>query len=64
MIPTEGASLIVHVDQRPAVDEKGMAEASARIAEQLQMNRQMVAFQAWLMDRREAAGLKPRTERE
>ena len=36
----------------------------ARIAEDIQSSRQMVAFQAWLADRREAAGLKPRKERE
>ena len=59
VIPTAGAALIVHVDQRPAVDEKGMAEATAGIAENLQSSRQMVAFVSWLADRREAAGLKP-----
>jgi hypothetical protein len=59
VIPTAGAALIVHVDQRPAVDEKGMAEATAQIAQSIQMQRQMVAFRAWLADRREAAGLKP-----
>ena len=64
MVPTAGAALIVHVDQRPAVDEKGMEEAKARIAEDIQSSRQMVAFQAWLADRREVAGLKPRKERE
>ena len=64
VIPTAGAALIVHVDQRPAVDEKGMEEATARIAEEIQANRQMVAFQAWLADRREAAGLKPPKTRE
>ncbi len=59
VIPTAGAALIVHVDQRPAVDEKGMAEETAQITQRLQSERQMVAFQAWLADRREAAGLKP-----
>lgn len=59
VIPTAGAALIVHVDQRPAVDEKGMAEATATIAEGIQYSRQSVAFAAWLADRREAAGLKP-----
>ena len=59
VIPTAGAALIVHVDQRPAVDEKGMAEATANIAEGIQYSRQIVAFAAWLADRREAAGLKP-----
>jgi hypothetical protein len=60
VVPTLAAALIVHVDQRPAVDEKGMEEATARLAEQLQSYRQMTAFQAWLADRREAAGIKPR----
>ena len=59
VVPTEGAALIVHVDQRPAVDEKGMAEATANIAASIQSSRQMMAFEAWLADRREAAGLKP-----
>ena len=63
VVPTLGAALIVHVDQRPAVDEKGMEETTARIAADLQSSRQMVAFEAWLVDRREAAGLKPRKER-
>ncbi len=64
VVPTSGAALIVHVDQRPAVDEKGMEEATARIAEYIQSSRQMMAFQAWLADRRVAAGLKPRTLRQ
>ena len=59
VVPTEGAALIVHVDQRPAVDEKGMAEETAQITMRIQSERQMMAFQAWLADRREAAGLKP-----
>ena len=59
VVPTEGAALIVHVDQRPAVDEKDMAEATANIAASIQSSRQMMAFEAWLADRREAAGLKP-----
>ena len=59
VIPTSGAALIVHVDQRPAVDEKGMAEATAGIGAQIQSSRQMMAFEAWLADRRDAAGLKP-----
>ena len=59
VIPTQGAALIVHVDQRPAVDEKGMAEETAQITQRIQGERQMMAFQAWLADRREAAGLKP-----
>ncbi len=64
IVPTAGAVLIVHVDQRPAVDEKGMEEAKAGIAQQIQSGRQLIAFHAWLADRREAAGLKPRKERE
>jgi peptidyl-prolyl cis-trans isomerase D len=64
VVPTAGAALIVHVDQRPAVDEKGMEEATAHIGEKLQFYRQMTAFQAWLADRREAAGLKPRKKLE
>ena len=59
VVPTAGAALIVHVDQRPAVDEKGMAEETLQITQRLQSERQMVAFQAWLADCREAAGLKP-----
>ena len=59
VVPTSGAALLVHVDQRPAVDEKGMAEATANIAANIQSSRQMMAFEAWLADRREAAGLKP-----
>lgn len=58
VIPTAGAALIIHVDQRPAVDEKGMTEATANIAEGIQYSRQIMAFAAWLSDRREAAGLK------
>ncbi|MEO6786113.1 MAG: peptidyl-prolyl cis-trans isomerase, partial [Chthoniobacteraceae bacterium] len=62
VVPTAGAALIVHLDQRPAVDEKDMQEATARIAEGIQSGRQMVAFQAWLMDQRTAAGIKPLKE--
>ena len=64
VVPTAGAALIVHVDQRPPVDEKGMAEATANITEGIQYSRQMVAFAAWLADRREAAGLKTPKGRE
>jgi hypothetical protein len=64
VVPTAGTALIVHVDQRPAVDEKGMDEATTRIAEYLQSSRQFTAFEAWLADRRVAAGLKPRTQRQ
>ncbi len=66
MIPGElgeGTALIVHVDQRPAVDEKDMKEATAQIAQRITEQRQVMAFYAWLADRREAAGLKPRKER-
>lgn len=59
VVPTAGAALIVHVDQRPAADEKGMEEATAQITQRIQGVREMMAFQAWLADRREAAGLKP-----
>ena len=36
-----------------------MAEETAQITMRIQSERQMMAFQAWLADRREAAGLKP-----
>lgn len=58
VIVAPGNALIVHVDQRPAVDEKGMEEARARIASGLVSSREAMALQAWLADRREAAGLK------
>ncbi len=58
VVPSAGAALVVHVDQRPAVDEKGMAEETVQITQRMQSERQMVAFQAWLADRRDAAGLK------
>jgi len=63
VIPEAGAALIVHVDQRPAVDEKDMKEASEQIAQNITERRQVLAFYAWLADRREAAGLLPRKER-
>lgn len=59
VVPSDRSAVIVHVDQRPAVDEKGMEEATAQIAERIQGMREMMAFQAWLADRRQAAGLKP-----
>jgi hypothetical protein len=58
VIAAPGNALIIHVDQRPAVDEKGMEEARARIAAGLVSSREAMAFQAWLADRREAAGIK------
>lgn len=64
VIPGAGAALIVHVDQRPAVDEKGMEEAKALISREIQEERQMEAFQAWLADRRQAADIKVPKERE
>ena len=63
VIPAGGAALIVHVDQRPAVDEKDMKDATAQIAQRITEQRQVTAFHAWLADRREAAGLLPRKER-
>ena len=62
VIPAEGAALIVHVDQRPAVDEVGMKEATDEITQRLVGRRQMMAFHAWLADRREAAGLLPKKD--
>jgi hypothetical protein len=53
-----GNAIVIHVDQRPVVDEKGMEEARARIAEGIVSSRKEMAFQAWLADRREAAGIK------
>jgi peptidyl-prolyl cis-trans isomerase D len=58
VIVAPGTALIIHVDQRPIVDEKGMEEARARIAEGIMSSREAMAFQAWLADRRETAGLK------
>jgi parvulin-like peptidyl-prolyl isomerase len=58
VIVAPGNALIIHVDQRPVVDEKGMEEARARIAQGIMSSREAMAFQAWLADRREAAGLK------
>ena len=62
VIPAAGAALIVHVDQRPAVDEKGMKEATDEITQRIVGRRQMMAFHAWLADRREAAGLLPKKD--
>jgi len=59
VIVSPGNALIIHVDQRPAVDEKGMEEAGARIAAGIESSREEMAFQAWLADRRDAAGIKP-----
>jgi len=63
VVPGAGTALIVHVDQRPAVDEKDMKGASEQIAQNITARRQMMAFHAWLADRREAAGILPRKER-
>ena len=62
VIPGVGTVLIVHVDQRPSVDEKDMTAATEQIAQQITEQRQMMAFYAWLADRREAAGLRPRKD--
>ena len=58
VIVANGAALLVHVDQRPAVDEKGMDEARERIAKMIEGRRMGEAFEAWLAERRQAAGLK------
>lgn len=62
VIPAAGAALIVHVDQRPAVDEVGMKEATDEITQRIVGRRQMMAFHAWIADRREAAGLLPKKD--
>lgn len=58
VIVANGAALLVHLDQRPAVDEKGMDEARERIAKMIEGRRMGEAFEAWLAERRQAAGLK------
>lgn len=62
VVVANGAALIVHVDQRPAVDEKGMDEARERIAKMIEGRRMGEAFEAWLAERRQAAGLKESKE--
>ena len=57
-IVANGAVLVVHVDQRPAVDEKGMDEAKDRITKMIEGRRMGETFEAWLAERRQAAGLK------
>ena len=63
VIATPGAAIIVHVDQRPAVDEKGIEAAKTRIAAGIEARRMGPAFTAWLADRRRAAGLKEMSQR-
>ena len=58
VVVANGAAILVHVDQRPAVDEKGMDEARERIAKMIEGRRMGEAFGAWLAERRQAAGLK------
>jgi peptidyl-prolyl cis-trans isomerase D len=62
VIIDKGAALIVHVDQRPVVDEKGMEEAKSQITAGLEGARMGIAFEAWLAERRAAAGLKDEQE--
>ena len=58
VIAEDGVALVIHVDQRPAVDEKGMAEERARIAKMIEGGQMGMTFAAWLAERRQAAGLK------
>jgi hypothetical protein len=58
VIVANDAALVVHLDQRPTVDEKGMDEARERIAKMIEGRRMGEAFTAWLAERRQAAGLK------
>jgi hypothetical protein len=63
VLVTPGSALVVHVDQRPVVDEKGMEEAKARIVARIEGGRMQQAFEAWLTERRQLAGLKDSPER-
>ena len=62
VIPSPEGALIVHVDHRPAVDEKGMAEAGKEIADRIEQMHRAVVFAAWIEERRQAAGLKALSE--
>lgn len=63
VISTPEAALIVHVDQRPAVDEKGIEEAKKEISSRIEQMHKFVTFAAWLAERRQVAGLKESIER-
>ncbi len=59
VIRTEKGGIIVHLDQRPAVDEKGIADAKASATEEIRRKREYFLFNGWLTERRAAAGLAP-----
>jgi parvulin-like peptidyl-prolyl isomerase len=62
VVPTPEAVLIVHVDQRPVVDEKGIEDAKKEISSRIDQMHKFVTFAAWLAERRQAAGLKDSPE--
>lgn len=57
IVRTEKGAILIHLDQRPAVDEKGIEESRAGIASQIQMMREFAMVGAWLTERRAAAGV-------
>ncbi len=59
-VPTQDGGLIVHVDQRPVVDEKSLAAEQTATMAMLENRRSQAIFREWLKERRHAAGLIPK----
>lgn len=62
VIPTAKGALIVHLDQRPAVDEKGFDEAKPGLIQSIRSMREYLLFNGWITSRRAAAGLGSSSE--
>jgi parvulin-like peptidyl-prolyl isomerase len=56
--PGDAGGVIVHVDQRPVVDEKSFEEQKANFATYTERARTESIFRDWLKERRRAAGLE------
>lgn len=57
VIRTEKGGIIVHLDQRPTVDEKGLEEAKVATTAEIRQQREYLLFNGWLMERKAVAGL-------
>lgn len=56
-VATPEGGIIVHLDQRPVVDEKSLEAEKAATLAALERNRGMSIFREWLKERRRASGI-------
>jgi hypothetical protein len=57
-VPTQGGGLVAMLETREPADQAGLAKAKADFEKNYLQSRRMEVFDAWLHDRRQAAGLQ------